>query len=117
MLEPQDPDSAGKRWDLRILAGDRADWPWFRPGIRIKVLWERDGETVALLAYDPGAAAPWHEHAGEEEIMVLEGFQEDAKGRYGPGSYIVNKAGSKHTVSSPGGCLVWIHWRQPVRFL
>jgi anti-sigma factor ChrR (cupin superfamily) len=113
-----DPAQTGKRWDWRKLAAERETWPWLRPGIRIKVLWDDGmGESAALLAYDPGAEAPLHEHAGREQILILEGFQEDASGSYGPGSYVVNSKGSRHAVSSPGGCLVWIHWSKPVRFL
>jgi anti-sigma factor ChrR (cupin superfamily) len=109
---------AGKRWDWRLLAAEKESWPWLRPGIRIKVLWDDGhGESAALLAYEPGAEAPLHLHQGEEQILVLEGFQEDASGSFGPGSYLVNPSGTRHTVKSPGGCLVWIHWRRPVRFL
>lgn len=109
---------AGMRWDWKKLALDRMSWPLLRPGIRIMVLWEDgNGESAALLSYDAGAEAPLHMHTGEEQILVLEGFQQDASGSYGPGSYLVNRAGTKHEVSSPGGCLVWIHWRRPVRFL
>jgi anti-sigma factor ChrR (cupin superfamily) len=93
------------------------DWPHLRPGIRIKVLWEAGGEKAALLAYDPGAEAPLHEHVGEEQIWILEGWQEDASGSFGPGTYLVNPAGTRHTVRSRGGCLVWIHWKRPVVFL
>lgn len=108
---------AGKRWDWRELAAGRSDWPWLRPGIRIRVLWESGDERAALLAYDPGAEAPLHEHAGEEQIWVLEGKQEDASGSFGPGSYLVNPAGTRHTVKSAGGCVVWIHWKRAVVFL
>ena len=119
MGEPDGPEAfAGKRWDWRALAAEKDTWPWLRPGIRIKVLWDNGiGESAALLAYEPGAEAPLHLHEGEEQILVLEGFQEDAFGSYGPGTYLVNPMGTKHIVSSLGGCLVWIHWRKPVRFL
>lgn len=119
MVEPSRPeDFAQRRWDWRALAADRETWPWLRPGIRIKVLWEDGtGEKAALLAYDPGAEAPLHEHAGEEQIWVLEGTQEDVSGTYGPGTYLLNPAGTRHSVRSPGGCLVWIHWKRPVVFL
>jgi anti-sigma factor ChrR (cupin superfamily) len=119
MLEESGPEAfAGKRWDWPGLAAEKEAWPWLRPGIRIKVLWEDgQGESAALLAYEPGAEAPLHEHMGEEQILVLQGIQEDASGSFGPGSYLVNPVGTRHIVKSPGGCLVWIHWRRPVRFL
>ena len=119
MAEADGPEVfAGKRWDCRRLAAEKDKWPWLRPGIRIKVLWDDgEGEVVALLAYEPGAVVPLHEHMGEEQIVVLDGFQEDASGSYGPGSYLVNPVGTRHIVRSPGGCLVWIHWRRPVKFL
>jgi anti-sigma factor ChrR (cupin superfamily) len=109
---------AGRRWDWKSVAADRETWPVLRPGIRIKVLWEDGhGEKAALLAYDPGAEAPLHEHQGEEQIWVLEGWQEDVSGSYGPGTYLVNPAGTRHSVKSPEGCVVWIHWKRPVAFL
>src|SRR5688572_171154 len=115
---PSGPEAfAGRRWDWKKLAEDRMAWPPLRPGIRIRVLWEAGGEKAALLAYEPGGEAPLHEHAGEEQILILEGWQEDASGTFGPGTYLVNPAGTRHAVRSPGGCLVWIHWRRPVVFL
>ena len=110
-------DFADKRWDWRALAAKRSEWPWLRPGIRIHVLWEKGEEKAALLAYEPGAVAPLHQHTAEEQIWVLEGSQEDASGSYGPGTYLVNPAGTRHIVKSPGGCVVWIYWKRAVVFL
>lgn len=107
------------RLNWRDLVKGKGDWPFLRPGIRIKVLWrdEATGESAALLAYDPGARAPSHRHTGDEQIWVLEGEQADETGTYGPGTYLLNTSGTAHEVTSPGGCTVWIHWKKPVEFL
>ena len=104
---------AAGRVDSRVASpGAPRDWRPLRPGIEIRVLQESvDGEErVALLRYRPGATVPRHRHLGEEHIYVLEGAQEDECGHYPAGSYIRNAAGSAHSVASPEGCLVLIHW-------
>jgi anti-sigma factor ChrR (cupin superfamily) len=70
-----------------------------------------------LLRYDPGATVPRHRHLGEEHIFVLSGWQEDQTGIQGKGIYSFNPPGSEHSVHSPNGCLVWIHWNGAIEFL
>lgn len=100
--------------DWRVLAFED-----FRPGIRVH--WLAKGgaaePSVAVLAYEPGASVPRHRHQGLETIVVLDGVQSDENGDYGPGSMILNSAGTEHSVWSEAGCVVLIQWTLPVVFL
>jgi anti-sigma factor ChrR (cupin superfamily) len=97
---------------------DRLPWQPLRPGVEIHRLYgaEHEGPSAALLRYRPGAEVPWHVHTGAEHILVLSGSQEDHRGRYGAGSFVVNQPGTRHRVVSPDGCLVLVVWERPVRF-
>jgi len=88
----------------------------FRDGVDIS--WLRTGEPgVALLRYAPGATIPPHEHEGLETILVLDGIQSDERGDYPAGTFVLNPAGTRHSVWSEKGCVVLIQWERPVRFL
>lgn len=90
----------------------------FRPGLTIHRLYQvEDGPGAAVLHYEPGAAAPPHEHLGYEHIFVLEGSQEDEHGHYPTGSVVINPPGSRHSVTSAQGCVVLIVWEKPIRIL
>lgn len=101
-----------------LLAGGWRDLPFapFKPGIEIHTIRAAD-PAVALLRYAPGAAAPRHAHDGLETILVLEGAQSDERGTYTEGDFVLNPAGSEHSVWSDPGCVVLIQWEKPVRFL
>ncbi|HBG99962.1 MAG TPA: allophanate hydrolase [Rhodobacteraceae bacterium] len=87
----------------------------FRDGVEICEL--QGGEpAVALLRYAPGASVPRHRHTGLETILVLDGTQSDERGDYPAGSFILNPAGSEHSVWSEAGCCVLIQWEKPVEF-
>ncbi len=89
-----------------------------RTGVDIHVLHESpDGARAAILRYQPGAHVPAHRHEGFEYIYVLEGEQEDERGRYGAGSFVINEPGATHSVKSAGGCVVLILWQRPVVFV
>lgn len=112
MVPVQDKPAVARGERLIADGGATRAWAPLRPGIEIRVLQESDdgAERIALLRYRPGATVPRHRHLGEEHIYVLEGAQQDEAGRYPAGSYIRNSAGSAHSVASPEGCLVLIHW-------
>jgi len=97
----------------------RQDFVPFRPGVEAAWLYGRDtdGPAAALLRYSPGASIPAHRHEAYENILVLEGAQEDERGRYAAGTLVVNQPGSEHGVSSPEGCLVLVIWQKRVTFL
>ncbi|MEL6452145.1 MAG: cupin domain-containing protein [Pseudomonadota bacterium] len=101
-----------------LLAGGWVNLPYapFRDGITISHLLEGT-PAIAVLRYAPGAKAPLHEHVGAEMIVVLEGQQSDEYGTYAAGDMIINPPGSRHSVWSDTGCVVLLHWAQPVRFI
>lgn len=120
MHDPNRLESADfTRLNLAQLASDRDTWPELRPGVRQLVLREgpQPGERTSLLAYVPGAWVPKHRHTGDETIFILEGGQVDESGTYLAGTYMLNREGTEHSVRSPMGCLVLIHWRSPVVFV
>lgn len=99
---------------LKALGG----WQPLRTGVQKLVLGLGEGgQETALLWYAAGASVPRHRHEGRETIVVLEGEQTDEQGTYGAGALRINDAGTDHSVRSAPGCLVLIHWEQPVRFL
>lgn len=103
--------------DLKALAIDPdLAWEPFRPGVEIHRLYpaEPDGAAAALLRYQPGASVPRHLHTGFEHILVLSGSQTDDNDTYGVGTLVVNPPGTRHTVSSPEGCIVLAIWAKPV---
>jgi anti-sigma factor ChrR (cupin superfamily) len=91
----------------------------FKPGITICRLTEdAEGEpAVAVLRYEAGAAAPFHEHLGLETVFVLDGSQRDEKGVYGVGALVLNPTGTRHSVWSDEGCVVLIQWDRPIRII
>jgi anti-sigma factor ChrR (cupin superfamily) len=98
---------------------ERTDFVELRPGVEICELYkdESSGASTALLRYAPGAKVPVHEHGGYEQILILEGSQRDERGEYGPGTLVINAPGTRHSVESPSGCLVLIHWQRPIHFV
>lgn len=101
-----------------MLAGGWADLPFepFREGITISRLLD-GAPAIAVLRYEPGAMVPLHEHTGPEMIVVLEGSQTDEVGTLVKGDVAINAAGSRHSVRSDDGCVVLLHWSEPVRFV
>lgn len=107
--------------DLAGLPERLHEFPWepLRPGVEISRLFvDEAGRTkLALLRYAPGATVPPHEHEGTEYIQVLAGAQQDERGSYPAGTLLVSPPGSRHSITSPQGCLVLAVWEAPVRFL
>ena len=57
----------------------------------------------------PGSHTNLHRHLGFELVLVLVGEIEDDQGRpYAPGSLLVQRPGSSHRMSSPGGCKILV---------
>jgi len=94
------------------------NWQPFRDGVEIIPVHADStrGCSSALLRYRPGAAVPLHTHSGFEYLFVLRGSQTDGSGIYSRGSFIVNKPGSHHQVSSSEGCVVLVIWESPIHF-
>jgi len=94
------------------------DFQWVRSpqaGVE-RVMLDRVGDEVAvatsLVRYAAGSRFPAHEHGLGEEYLVLEGEFGDEHGRYGPGTYVRNPPGSRHTPFSDPGCVIWVKLRQ-----
>jgi anti-sigma factor ChrR (cupin superfamily) len=94
------------------------DLPWRDsplPGVLRRML-ERDGEEVAratsIVRYAPGSSFSAHTHGGGEEFLVLDGVFSDEHGDFGPGSYVRNPPGSRHTPRSGPGCTIFVKLRQ-----
>ncbi len=107
--------------DLIESADDYAQFHWqpFRPGVQMARLYAdgQDGPSAALLRYEPGASIPSHLHSGFEHIIVLQGSQEDERGRYARGSLLIHGPGTSHRVASPEGCVALAIWVKPVEIL
>ena len=64
--------------------------------------------TQTLTTVAPGTGRPWHSHAGMPEIVrILSGTLTDARNggpptAYGPGSTLINAAGTQHTWANLG---------------
>jgi anti-sigma factor ChrR (cupin superfamily) len=92
--------------------------PWVPsplPGVDRRML-ERDGEEVAratsVVRPPPGNSFDAHTHGGSEEFFVLEGVFSDEHGDFGPGMYVRNPPGSRHTPRSAPGCTILVKLRQ-----
>ena len=97
---------------------DSESLPWVDSplkGVQRRML-ERDGDEVAratsLVRYAPNSAFSAHSHGAGEEFLVLEGVFSDEHGDFGPGMYVRNPPGSKHTPSSAPGCRIFVKLRQ-----
>lgn len=96
--------------------------PWVSSpmvGVQRRML-ERDGEEVAratsIVRYAPGSYFSAHTHGGGEEYLVLEGVFSDEHGDFGPGTYVRNPVGSRHTPYSKDGATILVKlWQMDPR--
>jgi anti-sigma factor ChrR (cupin superfamily) len=96
------------------VAIDTESQPWVAsplPGVERRML-DRIGDEVAratsLVRYAPDSFFSPHEHGGGEEFLVIEGVFSDEHGDYGPGFYLRNPVGSRHTPFSREGCTILV---------
>ena len=87
--------------------GSKSEWQEFRPGSRRKVLYEdaATDQLTMLVQWDAGyrmCAVEHHEY--DEHLYVLSGTFVDEQRTCGPGTYILNRAGSQHQAYTPDGC-------------
>jgi anti-sigma factor ChrR (cupin superfamily) len=104
-LRQMDPD------DREFVRVDTTSAPWHcgsAPGVVLMPLYERGRERVRLVKLAPGARLEPHQHAGGEEILVLDGGFEDELGRYPKGTWLRNPDGSAHQVRSETGCTIYV---------
>jgi anti-sigma factor ChrR (cupin superfamily) len=104
-LRQMDPD------DQEFVRVDTTSAPWQRgsvPGASVMPLHERGSERVRLVKLAPGTVLDPHQHAGGEEILVLDGAFEDELGRYPKGTWLRNPDRSAHRVFSAEGCTLYV---------
>ena len=89
-------------------------WRAFVDGAEMKVLHD-DGRTMTwLVRMEAGAVLDGHDHAGDEECLVLEGDFWLNDVRYGPGDYQIAFAGTRHqSARTDSGCLVFVRSPSP----
>ena len=97
---------------------DTTAQPWLaspEAGVERRPLDRVGGEVAratSLVRYAPGSRFAGHEHGGGEEFLVLEGVFSDEHGDYGPGTYVRNPPGSRHSPFSREGCVLFVKLRQ-----
>src|SRR4030095_4043316 len=92
---------------MSYVDSSKTDWREFRPCSRRKVLYEdaATGQLTMLVQWDAGyrmAVVEHHEY--DEHLYILSGTFVDQNRASGPGTYILNRAGSEHQCSTPDGC-------------
>jgi anti-sigma factor ChrR (cupin superfamily) len=73
---------------------------------------EESGQVTSLVRFDAGSSFAEHGHPDGEEILVLEGTFSDEEGDWGPGSYLLNPEGSRHTPFTHTGCELFVKLQQ-----
>lgn len=116
LRESVEPAAAG---DAPFTLRDaQAGWPEFAPGIRRRVLWQRDGRAALLYLAQPGASVPAHSHGHDEECLMVQGelFLDDLLLR--AGDYQLAPAGTGHRLTETDtGAVVYAHGDLDLRFV
>jgi ChrR Cupin-like domain len=95
-----------------------AGWPEYAPGIRRRVLWQRDGQAALLYHAQPGAAVPQHAHGHDEECLMVQGelFLDDVLLQ--EGDYQLAPAGTGHRVTETDtGVVIYAHGDLDLKFI
>ena len=66
------------------------------------------GQVTTFVRYLPGSSFPEHDHPEGEEIFVIEGAFEDARGRYPGGTWLRLPAGAMLDARSDNGCVAYV---------
>jgi anti-sigma factor ChrR (cupin superfamily) len=82
--------------------------PGLVDGLSVLPLHQFEGESVALVRWQPGTFFSSHSHFGGEEIFVIEGTFDDEFGSYPAGSWLRSPHQSIHTPFSNAGCLIYV---------
>jgi quercetin dioxygenase-like cupin family protein len=93
-------------------------WPEYAPGIRRRVLWERDGQAAMLYLTEPLAEVPHHSHHHDEECFMVQGelYLDDTL--LMEGDYQLAKGGSQHEVTrTDTGVVLFAHGDVDLRFI
>lgn len=96
---------------IHVVRADAGNWTRVLPGILIKRL-HADAASCAetnLWRLGPGAVIPEHQHADDEECLVVEGSIIQDGIEYHAGDYLHARAGSRHVpLMAPRGALLLI---------
>lgn len=95
-----------------------AGWPEYAPGIRRRVLWQRDGQAALLYHAQPGAAVPQHTHGHDEECLMVQGelFLDDQLLQ--EGDYQLAPAGTGHRITETDtGVVIYAHGDLDLKFV
>ncbi len=104
--------AASRASDLLGWIDDPARWEAMVPGVRLIHFPAGPactGADTGFVSVAPGTTFPWHQHDGEEHVLVLDGAADDASGRrLEVGDEVVMAAGSAHDFTAlPGRPFVY----------
>ena len=100
--------------DTSALGWSPTGWP----GVSMKMLQqvESTGGMIGMMRMEAGSSIPAHSHThADQAVFVIEGDLIDEGVAYGPGSFLLAKAGTPHGPhGSSGGCvLLSTHFGKP----
>lgn len=103
---------------------DTAALPWSQgaaPGVSMKLLQqvESTGGVTAMTRMAAGSSIPAHSHThADQMVFVVEGDLVEEGVTYGPGSFLVAKAGTPHGPhDTAGGCVLLTWYSGPPDFV
>jgi quercetin dioxygenase-like cupin family protein len=92
---------------------DTSALPWSPtgwPGVSMKMLQqvESTGGMIGMMRMEAGSSIPAHSHThADQTVFVIEGDLVEEGVTYGPGSFLLAKAGTPHGPhNSSGGCVL-----------
>jgi quercetin dioxygenase-like cupin family protein len=92
--------------DTSAVAWSPTGWP----GVWMKVLQQAGstGGMCGMMRMEPGSSIPAHRHThADQAVFVVEGDLVEEGVTYGPGSFLLAKAGTPHGPhGSSGGCVL-----------
>ncbi len=95
-----------------------AGWPDYAPGIRRRMLWQRDGQAALLYLADPGAQVPVHTHGHDEECLMVQGELVLDDLLLQAGDYQLAPACTVHRVTETDtGVVIYAHGDADLRFI
>jgi len=91
-----------------IKTKEAAFQPGVASGLTVLPLHSFEGESCALVRWEPGTVFSPHRHWGGEEIFVLDGVFSDENGHYPKGTWLRSPHMSMHHPFSREGCLIYV---------
>lgn len=95
-----------------FLFSEQQSWVSSRSPQVLRKPFEREqaeqGRATSIVRFEANSHFPEHVHPMGEEILVLSGVFSDERGDYGPGTYLRNPPGSRHSPYSAEGCDLFV---------